>query len=199
MELRRITTWWLVGLCLAAPTIHATTLAQMNLTDLSSRAGRIFRGTVGAVDHGTVKAGGGELPTVTYRLNVTDTFKGSFVTRGNTRSVDVRMVGVPQGQRALGTVRPVSVLRALPSLAVGQEYLLFTTTPSRIGLSTTVGLGQGAFRIHGQGGAETAVNAFGNVGLFSRMTDAATLAAQPAAGSISYSDLAGRIRALVGR
>jgi hypothetical protein len=36
----------LAGLWLTAPIAHATTVAQLNLADLSSHAGRIFRGTV---------------------------------------------------------------------------------------------------------------------------------------------------------
>ena len=42
----------------------------------------------------------------------------------------------------------------MPQLAVGRTYLVFTTQPSEIGLSTTVGLGQGAFRINQVGKQE---------------------------------------------
>ena len=43
-------------------------------------------------------------------------------------------------------------------LAVGQTYLVFTTQPSGVGLSTTVGLGQGCFRLYGKGDSQMAVN-----------------------------------------
>ena len=78
-----------------------------------------------------------------------------------------------------------------------------TTRPSRVGLSTTVGLGQGAFRITGKGEAEQAVNEFQNANL----GGSEDLAAVPAlvrrgaaarAGPIPYSELASQIRALVG-
>jgi hypothetical protein len=180
------------ALFLAAPAAHATTLVQMNLAELTARSGRILRGTVVAVDAGTVEAGGGQVPMVAYRLAVADTLKGSRPAEGDRGVIEIRMVGLLRSTRTTEDHRSAPLLLGLPELEMGQEYLLFATAPSRVGLSTTVGFGQGAFRIHGQGGAETAVNAFGNVGLFDRM-------AAPAAGPIPYSDLAGRVRGLVGR
>ena len=189
----------LAGLLLAAPIANATTVVQMNLADLSDRAGRIFRGTVVAIDTGTVQAGGGEVPTVTYSIKVTDALKGDFAVKGESKYVAVRMIDASRGEGRKGNVRRVSPFRELPALERGREYLLFTTTPSRIGLSTTVGLGQGAFRIDGQGAQATAVNAYGNAGLFNRMGAPTARAAQPAAGPIAYTDVAARIRGLVGR
>jgi hypothetical protein len=184
------------ALFLAAPAAHAATLVQMNLAELTARSGRILRGTVVSVDAGTVEAGGGQVPMVAYRLAVADTLKGARLMEGDGRVVEIRMVGLLRSARTTGDHRSAPLLLGLPELEMGQEYLLFTTAPSRVGLSTTVGFGQGAFRIHGQGGAETAVNAFGNVGLFDRMTPSP---ARVADGPIPYSDLAGRVRALVGR
>ena len=65
------------ALLLAVPA-GATTLVQMNLADLASRADKVFRGTVISVKAGSVKAGGGELPTLVYRLRVEEPFKGDF-------------------------------------------------------------------------------------------------------------------------
>jgi hypothetical protein len=189
----------LACLLVAAPFAGATTLKQMNLADLSGRAGRVFRGTVVAIDRSTVAAGGGELPIVTYRLRVTDALKGDFAAEGGATYAEVRMVDVePSGEPKAG-VRRVSIFRDVPRLQKGREYLLFTTTPSRIGLSTTVGLGQGAFRIEGQGDKATAVNEFGNAGLFNRMTPPGALSARPARGPVAYSDIAARVRGLVGQ
>ena len=56
---------------------------------------------------------------------------------------------------------------------MGREYLLFTTRPSQVGLSTTIGLGQGAFLIDDAGKEELTANAFGNMGL-ARSNTAAT-------------------------
>jgi hypothetical protein len=95
----------------------------------------------------------------------------------------------------------------MPDLAVGQTYLVMTTRPSSIGLSTTVGLGQGCFRISQVGKEELAVNEVNNNGLFRDMPgpsapglrSLARSAAAPASGPLSYADLAGRIRGLVAR
>lgn len=71
----------------------------------------------------------------------------------------------------------------LPQLAVGQEYLLLITTPSRVGLSTVVGLSQGVFRLYDESDTQLAVNALNNRGLAAGMK-----------GPVPYNDLVGRIR-----
>jgi hypothetical protein len=73
------------------------------------------------------------------------------------------------------------------------EYVLFTTRPSSVGLSTTVGLGQGAFRIVDTGKNEEAVNAFNNVGLRRGLARSA-VPSLPESGPISYPQLAAAIR-----
>ena len=80
-----------------------------------------------------------------------------------------------------------------------------TTHPSRVGLSTTVGLGQGAFLITGKGEEEQAVNEFQNANLggsedLAAGPDPHSFAAARAGvrGPIAYSELASQIRALVG-
>ena len=79
-----------------------------------------------------------------------------------------------------------------------------TTRPSGIGLSTTVGLGQGCFRISQVGKDEQAVNDANNNGLFRDMAPPAAPPGAPALtqrarrrGPLSYADLAARIRGLV--
>lgn len=180
-----------LGLLLPAAA-STTTLVHLNLKDLAKRADRIFRGTVVAVDTGTVRAGGGELPTIVYRLRVDEAFKGQFEESKGRSFVEVRMVG------AKGTVdsegaRRLSVLRDVPELKMGRDYVLFTTRPSSVGLSTTVGLGQGAFTISGAGKQEQAVNGFANRGL-SQGLDPSLL---PGAGPVPYARLAQAIRAVL--
>ena len=63
-----------------------------------------------------------------------------------------------------------------------------TTPQSAIGLSTTVGLGQGCFSIFSRNKKLLAVNEFNNLGL-----------GLSSVGPGSYSELADAIRALVGR
>jgi hypothetical protein len=94
-----------------------------------------------------------------------------------------------------GNARSVSPFE-LPALATGQSYLIFATPPSAVGLSTTVGLGQGRFEIRGSGSKETVQNERGNRMLFSGM-DAPALRGTPREGPMRYSDLAAQIQSLV--
>lgn len=172
-----------------APAASATTLVHLNLRDLATRADRIFRGTVVGIDTGTVRAGGGDLPTIVYRLRVDEPFKGQFDESKGQAVVEVRMVGT-KGSLQAGTVRRVSVLRDVPQLEMGRDYVLFTTRPSAVGLSTTVGLGQGAFTIVGAGKEASAVNAFNNRGLNRGLAGSIL----PGSGPVVYARLAQAIR-----
>jgi hypothetical protein len=178
-----------IAALLAIPAVAgATLLQQFNLDGLSTRADKIFRGTVTDVSPGTVKIGGGELPTVTYRFEVTEAFKGKFaVEKGNRRYAEVTMVGNLK-TRANAATR-FSLLRDVPQLRPGAEYLLFVTASSAYGLSTTVGLGQGCFRVEAGAAAEPTANFFGNAGLFKGTAFA------PVSGALPYNELAARVRA----
>ena len=95
-------------------------------------------GTVIEVDKGSITAGGREIPTITYQLRVSEQLKGQFpAASGGTTTVTIRSVNLK--------------VIELPKLAVGEEYLLLTTTPSAAGLSTIVGL---PWRLRIYGGAE---------------------------------------------
>lgn len=184
--------------------LQASTVMQFNLGEMVQRADRIYRGTVIGVSSGSVAVGGGQLPTVTYRLRVDESFRGDFAAVKGVRIAELRTLGkFAPVQR--GVMRSALVLPRMPDLAVGQSYLVMTTRPSAIGLSTTVGLGQGCFRIDQVGKDEIVANEVNNQGLFRDMAppDAgraqARIAAAPAAGALSYADLAGRIRGLVAR
>jgi hypothetical protein len=186
---------FIAAMCAAlATSAGATTLLQMNLEQLTDRAGRIFRGTVLSVERGSLELSGATLPTITYRIRIEEAFKGDFpAVKGDLRVVEIRMVTDVKSTSA-GPVRRMSLLRDLPQLEVGRNYLLFATRPSAAGLSTTVGLGQGAFNIQGAGKNETAVNQFQNTDLFRGLA-----AGGAKAGPITYTELASRIRALVRR
>jgi hypothetical protein len=180
-------------LAAAVPT-QATTLLQFSLKDLATRSDLVFRGTVLSAKPGTVKAGGGELPTVTYRVQVDETFKGEYPAPKNDRTlVEIRMVGSGKATRSNGAVQHFSVFRDVPRLEVGREYVLFTTPRSELGLSTTVGLGQGTFQILGGGKEEQAVNLFNNRGLNRGMADTRV----PSRGPVAYDQLAAAIRAVL--
>lgn len=176
-----------VLLALTAAPAGAGMVLKMGLGDLAERADGIFRGTVLSVEPGTVTAGGGEIPTVTYRLRVDEAFKGDWsATKG---VAEITMVGTLKQQTADGSVMRLSRLPDLPNLVRGAEYVLFTTEPSRIGLSTTVGLGQGAFKLYWSADRqEMAANQLDNAGLSETINS-----------PVTYSALADAIRQQLGQ
>jgi hypothetical protein len=174
----------------ALVTAEASNVLHMTLRDLVARGDRIVRGTVLAADESTVSAGGGNLPTITYRIRVDEALKGS-VSAGEV--IEVRLLASMK-QASSGSLRRASPLRDLPKFSVGRDYLFVLTRPSQIGLSTTVGLGQGLFELRGRPGQELAVNEANNSGLFSGIQGA------PAGGGpVAYSSLVKEIRTLLGR
>lgn len=185
MILRRnlVVAWSLALAGLVALPAAATTVLKMDLDGLVTRAERIFRATVVAVEPGTLAIGGGEVPTVTFRLVVEETFKGAFEGK-EAEVVEMTVVGSLKGADAGGPTR-FAVLPEPPNLVQGSDYVIFATAPSAAGLSTAVGLGQGAFKVYaGEGDQELAVNELGNLGLF--------------AGPVTYATLADEIRQRVG-
>ena len=99
--------------------------------------------------------------------------------------VVIRMLGSIKEAPASGEIQKVSVLPDLPRLEMGHDYVLFTTPPSAIGLSTTVGLGQGTFRVYTEAKQEMAANELDNAGIFQ--------------GPVSYAELASAIRQELGQ
>ena len=178
---------------LAVTPLMATILKQMNLEELAGNANRIFSGTVIEVDKGRLDVGGTTLSTVTYRVVVDTAFRGDFLDKGEQKIADLRMVAASDPVQSGDQVR-FPVLPKMPEIEMGQRYLFFTTAPSSVGLSTTVGLGQGCFRISGEPGQELLVNEFDNLGLFRGMG----VTAAPERGPIAYSSLAEQTNALLG-
>lgn len=178
---------------LVAGQVHAAMMLQLDLQDLTSRADKIFRGTVIGIKEGTIEAGGGELPAVTYRIAVNEMFKGTPTeVKGDEAVVEIRMVGSLEIDKAddNGNIH-FSPFREVPRLSMGSDYVLFTTPASSIGLSVTVGLGQGAFSVYAVDGTDDqfmAVNAFNNAGL-----------GLNGDGPVDYDKLGAQIRALLGQ
>jgi len=172
-------------LMIVAPALDATTVLKLNLEQMVARAGNVFRATVVDVRGGSINVGGGSLPTTTYTLRVEESFKGSFEKVGAT--VEVTVAGSIKREPVLiGNKHHFSVLPEVPRLEIGSDYLLMTTTPGTGGLSTTVGLGQGAFTIFTRNRQELAVNAVGNANIGQ-------------SGPVAYSQLAANIRAILGQ
>ena len=190
---------------LAVTSLSASTVSQFNLAEMSRRAQKIYVGTVRSAAEGTLAVGGGQLAVVTYRLTVDEDLLGETAMVKGERVAEIRMLG-KQKTVQVGSLRSVSPLPDMPVLTVGQTYLVFTTQPSRVGLSTTVGLGQGCFRLSGKGDSQMAVNEVNNAGLFRDMQPpAAAPQAQPCAprrrrpqGPMRFVDLRAQIINLVG-
>jgi hypothetical protein len=198
----------IAGVLVTASVLSAATVMQMNLAEMVQRADRIYRGTVVSATAGSLAVGGGQLPVVSYRLRVEEVFRGSFEEVKGVRFAEIRMLGKFAPVRH-GSLRWSSPLPKMPDMNVGGTYLVLTTQPSEVGLSTTVGLGQGCFRIAGVGKDETAVNELDNSGLFRDMVPPASIrtntlrrsiptSAAPS-GPLAYTELSSRINALVGR
>ena len=63
---------------LSSATLNAAIVAQMNLEQMVNASERIFVGKVLGITESRVAMGGGEVPAVTYRIKVSESFKGSF-------------------------------------------------------------------------------------------------------------------------
>ncbi len=159
---------------------HTASLKRFSLPEMVNKSGSIIRGTVMEVKPGTIKAGGSDLPTVTYRMKVDESFKGTFAEKDGVKYAEITMLGNIKKGGTKGAVRKFSVLPDLPLLQKGGDYLLMLTPKSSIGLSTTVGLGQGCFAIYQDDNGVWARNEFNNSGLFN--------------GPVKYNELATKIR-----
>lgn len=153
---------------------EAGMVRKMDLAELCHAAGYILRGVVVDVEKTTVSAGGGAIPAIRYRVEVSEQFKGAFP------ATDAATVKAYSYSFTTVDIKAVET----PRLAMGQDYVLLLTTPSAAGLSTMVGLGQGTFEVYGAGNVEMAVNALNNVGLMNGLK-----------GPVPYRTLAARIRA----
>ena len=176
---------------LSASMVGAEMVRHMNLDDLTDNAGKIFRAKVLAMQPGTVTAGGSELPTVMYRLEVVDAIKGVVNSQSDYAGTTLTMqvLGSVKGRPVENGVKYVGGFKPI-SLDIGSEYLLFTTQPSSIGLSTTVGMSQGAFKVQTIDKEERVANGMNNQGLFRGISKGTF----PESGPISYADLVARIR-----
>ncbi len=169
--------------------LSATTVLQMDLGELTQRADRIFRGTVIDIIPGTADAAGGTVPMTTYRLQVEESFKGDVdQVKGDQAMIEIRMVGSVKGSAVEGDYVRFDLFKDVPRLRMGSDYLLFTSRPGPSGLSTTIGLGQGAFSVFTIEKQDFVVNQFNNGGLGLDQT-----------GPIAYSDIAAKILTLLGQ
>jgi len=181
MILKKVILATVLALTFAAVSASAAMVMKMGLGDLVGNADKIFRGTVLTKEPGTVSLGGSEFSTVVYTVKVDDALKGDF---GPKPVVTLTMLGNLKQDISTGNAKRLSVIDMNPDLAVGSDYVLFTTAASSAGLSTTVGFGQGLFRVFdGADGRDMTANMLNNHGIFD--------------GPVKYSKLASAVSALV--
>lgn len=184
MKIRNLLACGLAGALtvLFAVTAQAALVQKFDLGGMVDNADKVFRGTVVSKEPGTVEAGGSTFSTVVYTIRIDDPLKGNFGNGKAASSITLQMLGSLKADVAGGQYRRLSGIDMNPDLDVGSDYVLFTTKPSRIGLSTTVGLNQGLFRVFANAqGREMAANGLDNNGLFQ--------------GAVAYDELVTAIKA----
>ncbi|MGS2720615.1 hypothetical protein [Paraglaciecola aestuariivivens] len=163
---------WLLSLTLiivtASWSTHAALVKKMSLSEMVGNADKVFRATVLSKEPSSVHAGGGELSTIVYTLRIDDAIKGDFGSGKEAQVLQLTMLGSMKSSLVVGNQKRLINLQINPDLELGSDYVLFTTARSPAGLSTTVGLGQGLFRLSNDGsGPDMAVNGLDNKGIFS--------------------------------
>jgi hypothetical protein len=184
MNFRKILSCVTAGAVTAALalTAQAAMVQKFDLGGLVGNADKIFRGTVVSKEPGTVEAGGSTFPTVIYTLRVDQAIKGDFASDRGKSFVTLQMIGDLKARSTDGRHQRLSGIDMNPDLDVGGDYVLFATRPSSVGLSTTVGLDQGLFRVFANAqGREMTANGLDNNGLFD--------------GAIEYQQLVNAIKA----
>jgi len=159
----------LLAAALVAPQIDAgqAFVKQQNLAEMCDEAANIYRGKVLDISTGSMEIAGGEIPTVTYKLEVSESFKGEYTRKGDKYYAEFTVAGSfkPVLARS-GDLARLNTLPDPPALRVGEQYLLLTNAANQHGLSNTIGLAQGCFHINGVGKTETVMNGANNAGLF---------------------------------
>lgn len=163
---------WLLSLTLivvmASWSTHAALVKKMSLSEMVGNADKVFRATVLSKEPGSVQAGGGELSTIIYTLRIDDAIKGDFGSGKEAQVLQLTMLGSMKSSHVVGNQKRLTNLQINPDLQLGSDYVLFTTARSAAGLSTTVGLDQGLFRLsNDNSGRDMVVNGLDNKGIFS--------------------------------
>lgn len=141
------------------------TIAPVTLDQMAKAAGKIVMGRCVSVNPQSLSRetaarlglpGTGRI--MEYVFSVEQTLKGQ-----KSQTIQFKQV------HSLTGLRGQSLLHSMPHYAIGQEYLLFLTQESEVGLCSPVGFFQGAFRLQrSPSGQVLATNGNQNLGLFSR-------------------------------
>jgi len=146
--------------------VFSTTLIHRNLKELVVASERIFIGQCIAVQEGELKFPRGTIFYTEYTFQVSESIKGNV-----DGVITFKQYGLAKPRQIdENTVlynRPVG----MPVYNENEEYMLFLIGDSRLGLTSPVGLYQGAFLItQDQFGRQVALNGAYNRGLFKNMS-----------------------------
>jgi len=141
---------------------QATRVKFVSLEELVRGSDRIFSGTCIAVQDTTVPDT--RVPVTQYTFKVTERLKGNLED-----TVVVSQIGVrtprTQGDRAV-----VFRIPGMPVYQIGEEVTLFLVSESPLGLSSPVGLSQGAFTVFQSQGKRVLKNGLNNAGLLRNLS-----------------------------
>ena len=149
---------------LSPQTADASVIAEISLADMAQQANAIVRGYLAGVREEKVEVGGGQLNALVYTFDVTEILKG---VESEKKTYEFRMLG------SLRAFRQGFFGDGFPRFREGAEYVIFVNKPSRVGLTSPVGLAAGAFEIRSIDGTEVVQNGFDNAGLLDMATEAA--------------------------
>lgn len=166
----------MIALFTCSGSAAATTMRHQTFSELVQEAERVFVGVcVSALDGELVQPGGWAVPYTEYTFEVRQVLKGQLG-----QHLTIRQYGVREPRPTSdGRLALASRLPAMPVYQPGQTLLLFLIGDSSLGLTSPVGLAQGAFRIVSEGGKRMAVNGFNNAGLFRGLPPSALSAHPP--------------------
>jgi hypothetical protein len=213
----------LLAILLAFAQASATSILQMNLAQLTERSDLIVRGSIVEVRELRVTVGGGDLPALHYRVEVDETFKGKVRDVKGVPIAEFKVLGslkklaagkpIIAGWPELRVGREYLLFVAAPgssgltvTTGIGQGCFVISdaaasassasASPSPLSSLSSPSSSPSLFPSSSAASRDaTAVNGFGNVGLFRGMSAAGL----PRSGPIAYGALADRIRAELGR
>lgn len=187
-----------LGLLLVAGATMATTVKVANLQDLIDQSDRIFVGKCLTMESTTAE----QAPLTRYTFQVIDPIKG--VQDG---TITIRQLGLQTPVQLDGGKQRIVHIPGMPRFEPGREFLLFMVKESPIGLSSPVGLGQGAFRVLTYGDKKSLVNENGNRNLGKGLSAAwlrskglseqrATRLLDPKGGPLDYDTFVAALKAI---
>ena len=142
-----------LGQSLPSSAQHLVTLTY-NLEQMVGGADRIFVGKVIGVTEDYIHAAGGNLPVTVYTFEVDEVLRGSIG-----KTLTIKQVGHHSNPSSF-------VGQSVPEYKEGSVVMLFLHADSQYGLTSPVGLGQGAFLVKMDGPIKVSVrNSRGNRGL----------------------------------